>query len=167
MQFTDVPPTLKPPLTVAFAIGKLFESVTVAMTLARHVPNFETITEGKVYKSGVIPPDEIADYVKKYHIKSIVDLRFPGRYGYAEELAKMGMKYDVQGDLLVIHGGKQLEGARVKALDLRAGIALLLAGMTATGQTIIESAWQIGRGYEHLESKLEGLGVKIKIDDNA
>jgi protein tyrosine/serine phosphatase len=37
-----------------------------------------TITEGKVYKSGVIPPDEIADYVKKYHIKSIVDLRFPG-----------------------------------------------------------------------------------------
>jgi len=40
--------------------------------------NFETITEGKVYKSGVIPPDEIASYVKKYHIKSIVDLRFPG-----------------------------------------------------------------------------------------
>lgn len=48
MQFTDVPPTLKPPLTVAFAIGKLFESVTVAMTLARHVPNFETITEEPV-----------------------------------------------------------------------------------------------------------------------
>ena len=40
--------------------------------------NFETITDGKVYKSGVIPPDEIADYVKKYQIKSIVDLRFPG-----------------------------------------------------------------------------------------
>lgn len=40
--------------------------------------NFETITEGKVYKSGVIPPDEIDDYVKKYNIKSIVDLRFPG-----------------------------------------------------------------------------------------
>ncbi len=40
--------------------------------------NFKTITEGKVYKSGVIPPDEIESYVKKYHIKSIVDLRFPG-----------------------------------------------------------------------------------------
>jgi protein tyrosine/serine phosphatase len=40
--------------------------------------NFETISEGKVYKSGVIPPDEIADYVKEYKIKSIVDLRFPG-----------------------------------------------------------------------------------------
>jgi protein tyrosine/serine phosphatase len=45
----------------------------------RHINhNFMTISEGKVYKSGVIPPDEIADYVKKYHIKSIVDLRFPG-----------------------------------------------------------------------------------------
>lgn len=40
--------------------------------------NFETITEGKVYKSGVIPPDELESYVKKYHIKSIIDLRFPG-----------------------------------------------------------------------------------------
>jgi protein tyrosine/serine phosphatase len=40
--------------------------------------NFETITEGKVYKSGVIPPNKIADYVKKYNIKSIIDLRFPG-----------------------------------------------------------------------------------------
>lgn len=40
--------------------------------------NFETISEGKVYKSGVIPPDKIKDYVQKYHIKSIVDLRFPG-----------------------------------------------------------------------------------------
>src|SRR5436190_22751640 len=45
----------------------------------RHINhNFMTITEGKVYKSGVIPPDEIEEYVKKYHIKSIVDLRFPG-----------------------------------------------------------------------------------------
>ncbi len=45
----------------------------------RHINhNFMAITEGKVYKSGVIPPDEIADYVQKYHIKSIVDLRFPG-----------------------------------------------------------------------------------------
>lgn len=95
----------------------------------------------------------------------IVDLRFPGRYGYAEELAKMGMKYKVEGDLLVINGGNNLKGAEVKALDLRAGIALLLAGMTATEQTTIHSAWQIGRGYEYLDSKLKALGVNIKIID--
>lgn len=87
----------------------------------------------------------------------IVDLRFPGRYGYAEELAKMGMKYRVEGDLLVIDGGTPLVGAKVKALDLRAGIALFLAGLTAEGITEIENAWQIQRGYEYLDKKLLGL----------
>ena len=91
----------------------------------------------------------------------IIDLRFPGRYAYAKELAKMGMKYEIKGDFLIIHGGQSLVGASVKALDLRAGIALLLAGLTAEGETIIEDAWQISRGYENLESKLKGLGVDI------
>lgn len=87
----------------------------------------------------------------------IVDLRFPGRYGYAEELAKMGMNYSVDGDLLKIHGGKPLQGATVKALDLRAGMALLLAGLVADGETLIEDAWQIERGYENLKKKLDKL----------
>ncbi|MDR6301790.1 UDP-N-acetylglucosamine 1-carboxyvinyltransferase [Mesonia maritima] len=90
----------------------------------------------------------------------IVDLRFPGRYGYAEELTKMGMKYQVEGDMLVIEGGSPLKGAAVTALDLRAGIALLLAGLTAEGETTIQNAWQIERGYENLEGKLNALGIK-------
>ncbi|WP_154856955.1 UDP-N-acetylglucosamine 1-carboxyvinyltransferase [Cyclobacterium xiamenense] len=94
-------------------------------------------------------------------VSKIVDLRFPGRYAYAEELGKMGVDFDVQGDLLVIHGGKPLTGTSVEALDLRAGIALLLAGLTAEGETIIENAWQIHRGYENLQLKLQGLGVTI------
>lgn len=91
----------------------------------------------------------------------IIDLRFPGRYGYAEELAKMGLKYHVNGDMLVIDGGSKLIGNTVTALDLRAGIALLLAGMTADGETKILNAWQIIRGYENLKEKLLLLGVKI------
>ena len=87
----------------------------------------------------------------------IIDLRFPGRYAYAEELAKMGMKYEIKGDFLIIQGGQVLVGASVKALDLRAGIALLLAGLTADGETIIEDAWQIERGYENLIEKLSKL----------
>ena len=94
-------------------------------------------------------------------ISKIVDLRFAGRYGYAEELAKMGMDYEIEGDMLVINGGNNLRGATVHALDLRAGIALLLAGLTAEGETIIENAWQISRGYEFLDKKLSDLGVKI------
>jgi len=93
----------------------------------------------------------------------IVDLRFPGRYGYAEELAKMGMDFHVDGDMLVINGGNTLKGATVNALDLRAGIALLLAGLTAEGETIIENSWQISRGYENLAGKLDNLGVKISL----
>lgn len=54
-------------------------SLTGKYVYDRHINhNFMTITDGKVYKSGVIPPDEIESYVKKYHIKSIIDLRFPG-----------------------------------------------------------------------------------------
>ncbi len=89
----------------------------------------------------------------------IIDLRFPGRYGYAEELAKMGMNFSVNQGMLQIAGGVALEGATVKALDLRAGIALLLAGLTADGETEIEDSWQIARGYEHIETKLKQLNV--------
>lgn len=91
----------------------------------------------------------------------IVDLRFPGRYAYAEELAKMGMNFSVEGDLLKIHGGYSLNGATVKALDLRAGMALLLAGLTAEGETTITNAWMIERGYDSLEEKLQNLGVSL------
>ncbi|MBI9054676.1 MAG: UDP-N-acetylglucosamine 1-carboxyvinyltransferase [Bacteroidales bacterium] len=89
----------------------------------------------------------------------IIDLRFPGRYNYMNELAKMGVNYKTEGDLLKINGGNKLNGANVKALDLRAGMALVLAGLTAEGETIIENAWQIERGYENLDLKLKKLGV--------
>lgn len=93
----------------------------------------------------------------------IVDLRFPGRYGYAEELAKMGVKYDIRGDMLVIHGaGGALTGATVKALDLRAGAALAICGLIAEGETIVEDAWQISRGYVNFVEKLNALGAHAK-----
>lgn len=90
----------------------------------------------------------------------IVDLRFPGRYGYAEEMKKMGLNYTVSGDMLKIDGrGGGLRGAEVRALDLRAGIALTLCGMAAEGETVIYDAWQIGRGYVDLIPKLKSLGA--------
>jgi len=90
----------------------------------------------------------------------IIDLRFPGRYGYAEEMKKMGLKFDVTGDMLKIHGeGGGLVGTEVRALDLRAGIALTLCGLAAEGETVISDAWQIGRGYVDLIPKLKSLGA--------
>lgn len=83
----------------------------------------------------------------------ITDLRFPGRYGYAEELAKMGADYEIKGDILIIRGGKKLKGTSVKALDLRAGAALVLAGLVAEGETTITNFEQVKRGYEDIVNK--------------
>jgi len=93
----------------------------------------------------------------------IVDLRFPGRYGYADELGKMGASTRTDGNLLHIQGGNPLSGANVTALDLRAGIALTLAGLTAEGTTRIADAWQVERGYDRLIEKLTSLGGKIRV----
>jgi len=88
----------------------------------------------------------------------IIDLRFPGRYAYAAEMAKMGLKYSIVGDMLKINGGNELCGAEVTAIDLRAGAALLLAGLTARGETVIKGAEQIERGYDDLANKIQALG---------
>jgi UDP-N-acetylglucosamine 1-carboxyvinyltransferase len=93
----------------------------------------------------------------------IVDLRFPGRYGYAEEMARMGLRHTVRGDMLILHGaGGQLQGATVRALDLRAGAALALCGLIAEGETLITDAWQIGRGYVDFAEKLRALGAQAE-----
>ena len=93
----------------------------------------------------------------------IIDLRFPGRYGYADEMAKMGLKHEVVGDMLKIHGdGGRLHGAEVTALDLRAGAALALCGLFADGETLIHDAWQIGRGYVNFPENLRALGASCE-----
>lgn len=96
----------------------------------------------------------------KGHSK-FIDLRFPGRYGYADELNKMGLKSYTDGNMLVVEGGSQLHGTHVKALDLRAGIALSLAGLIAEGETVIHDAWQITRGYDRFLEKMSLLGANI------
>lgn len=88
----------------------------------------------------------------------IIDLRFPGRYGYAEELAKMKLNYHIDGNMLKIFGnGGILNGSTVRALDLRAGAALTLCGLVAEGETIVEESWQIERGYNNFIEKLISL----------
>ncbi len=89
----------------------------------------------------------------------IIDLRFPGRYAYTEELAKMGVDFEARDNLLVIHGGKKLNGAEVRALDLRAGAALVIAGLLADKPTTILESWQILRGYNNFDDKLSSLNV--------
>jgi len=91
----------------------------------------------------------------------IVDLRFPGRYAYGDELNKLGADCQVCGNMLVINGGSKLAGAEVRAVDLRGGIALALAGLCADGETVISDAWQVERGYNDFVRKLTSVGGRI------
>jgi UDP-N-acetylglucosamine 1-carboxyvinyltransferase len=91
----------------------------------------------------------------------IIDLRFPGRYLYAEQLRLMGLDCTIEDNLLRIRGGKPLRGCEITALDLRAGIALTLAGLVAEGRTVIREAWQIERGYDRFVAKIQSLGGKV------
>ncbi len=93
----------------------------------------------------------------------IVDLRFPGRYEYAQELEKMGLNYDIEDNLLVINGKRSFTGTGVTALDLRAGAALALAASVADGTTTIQNAEQIERGYNQFVNKFESLNGNITV----
>jgi len=93
----------------------------------------------------------------------IVDLRFVGRYDYSKEFEKLGIRTLIKDNILNIYGNNNIIGTTVKALDLRAGIALSLGGLVAEGQTIIEDAWQIERGYNNFVKKLKSLNGRIDV----
>ena len=87
---------------------------------------------------------------------------FENRFKYADELARMGANIKVEGNSAIINGVRKLTGARVSAPDLRAGAALVIAGLAAEGITIIDDIVYIQRGYEDFEVKLRGLGAQIE-----
>lgn len=87
---------------------------------------------------------------------------YDGRFKHVDELKRMGAKINVEGRIAVIEGIQKLSGAPVCATDLRAGAAMVIAGLTAEGDTIINNLIHIDRGYERLEEKLVGLGAKMK-----
>lgn len=84
------------------------------------------------------------------------------RYRYVDELKRMGAQISVDGRLAVIEGVDHLSAAPVRATDLRAGAAMLIAGLCARGVTAIEDIDQIERGYENVEEKLRGMGADIR-----
>ncbi len=91
----------------------------------------------------------------------IVENVFENRFQIVDELKRMGANIKVEGHTAVIEGVKNLYGAQVKATDLRAGAALVLAALTAEGETEIEDAIHIFRGYEDIVEKLTTLGAKV------
>ncbi|MBO5230198.1 MAG: UDP-N-acetylglucosamine 1-carboxyvinyltransferase [Clostridia bacterium] len=84
------------------------------------------------------------------------------RFRYADQLNRMGADIKADGQLAVVQGVEQLKGAPVKADDLRAGAAMIIAGLAASGTTEIEDILHIDRGYEDVVEKLKGIGADIK-----
>ncbi len=87
---------------------------------------------------------------------------FENRFKYVDELSRMGANIKVQGNTAIIDGVEKLTGARVSASDLRAGAALVIAGLSAEGITIVDDIVYIQRGYEEFELKLRSLGAEIE-----
>ncbi len=87
---------------------------------------------------------------------------FENRFMHAPELLRMGAKIDVHGGTATVTGVKNLRGARVMATDLRASVSLILAGLAATGETVVSRVYHLDRGYERVEEKLRALGAQIE-----
>ena len=90
---------------------------------------------------------------------------FENRFKHAGELRRMGADIKIEGRTAVVKGVPKLSGALVEATDLRAGIALILAGLVAEGITVVENISHIQRGYENIEKKLNALGAKVVLID--
>lgn len=91
----------------------------------------------------------------------VTESMFDNRFRYVDELRRMGADISVDGKVAIIEGVEHLTGAPVKASDLRAGAALIIAGLSTEGITEIEDIYHIERGYEEMEVKLRNLGADI------
>ncbi len=92
----------------------------------------------------------------------ITETIFENRFMHAPELNRMGARINVHGASAIVRGVKSLQGAPVMATDLRASVSLVLAGLAARGETIVNRVYHLDRGYEAVERKLGACGADIE-----
>ncbi len=92
----------------------------------------------------------------------ITETIFENRFMHVPELHRMGAKIELEGNNALTKGSSELKGAQVMATDLRASASLVIAGLIADGETIVDRIYHLDRGYEHIEEKLTGLGASIE-----
>ncbi|MBQ4469650.1 MAG: UDP-N-acetylglucosamine 1-carboxyvinyltransferase [Synergistaceae bacterium] len=96
-------------------------------------------------------------------VSTIEESVFQARFLYAQELNRMGADIQISRDVAIIRGVAGLQGAPVKATDLRAGAALIIAGLAAKGETRVEDMVHVWRGYEAIDKKLRSLGAQVEL----
>jgi UDP-N-acetylglucosamine 1-carboxyvinyltransferase len=87
---------------------------------------------------------------------------FENRFMHALELARLGAEIETEGNIAIVRGVKRLQGATVMATDLRASASLVIAGLVAAGETVVDRIYHLDRGYEAMETKLAALGARIR-----
>jgi UDP-N-acetylglucosamine 1-carboxyvinyltransferase len=92
----------------------------------------------------------------------ITETIFENRFMHVPELLRMGAEIKVEGDTATITGHRPLKGAPVMATDLRASVSLVLAGLAAEGETIVNRVYHLDRGFERIEEKLKACGADIE-----
>jgi UDP-N-acetylglucosamine 1-carboxyvinyltransferase len=92
----------------------------------------------------------------------VVETIFENRFMHVQELRRLGAQIDIEGNTAIVKGCAQLQGATIMATDLRASACLVIAGLVAQGETIVDRIYHLDRGYEHIEAKLSALGAQIK-----
>jgi UDP-N-acetylglucosamine 1-carboxyvinyltransferase len=92
----------------------------------------------------------------------ITETIFENRFMHVPELMRMGARINFHGTSAIVRGVPKLSGAPVMATDLRASVSLILAGLAAEGETIVNRVYHLDRGYEHVEQKLAAVGAKIE-----
>ncbi|MCW8806840.1 MAG: UDP-N-acetylglucosamine 1-carboxyvinyltransferase, partial [Rhodanobacter sp.] len=92
----------------------------------------------------------------------ITETVFENRFMHAQELQRLGANIQLEGNTAVVQGVKEMSGAPIMATDLRASACLVLAGLVAKGDTVVDRVYHIDRGYENIEEKLGVLGAKIR-----
>jgi UDP-N-acetylglucosamine 1-carboxyvinyltransferase len=94
-------------------------------------------------------------------VSRIKETIFENRFMHVQELARLGASIKLEGDTAIVSGVKRLRGAPVMATDLRASVSLVIAGLAADGETIVNRVYHLDRGFERLEEKLGACGADI------
>jgi len=92
----------------------------------------------------------------------VTETIFENRFMHVQELRRLGANIEVEGNTAIVHGVSALQGANVMATDLRASASLVLAGLVANGETLVDRVYHLDRGYECIEEKLGQLGARIR-----
>jgi len=92
----------------------------------------------------------------------VTETIFENRFMHVQELRRLGARIDIEGNTAVVHGTEKLAGATVMATDLRASASLVIAGLVAEGETVVDRIYHLDRGYERLEARLGALGARIR-----